>query len=171
MNYSRFGKCKQHAPAVISRRVNDPVPTCPRLPVCESHSVQDFRGNLPAVCNGLCAARVFLAAISPVNVFKNATGAVYPWPVTACLCSAASACASQCKQNLGELLGAGGTPVPPRRTESEGWKSVAFGSPSSASTRFFLDKTSPFWLSPPQPSAISLLFSQDARSLVCPVGC
>lgn len=133
--------------------------------------MQDFRCNLPVVCNEPGAARVSLAAINRVNVFKMATEsfirglflrvpAALPQPVQT---------KPSCASRTGGII-----PVPRRGTgtgtESEGWKSVVFRSPSSASTLFFLGKISSFWVPPRQPSALSCLFSQDARSLVCPVG-
>lgn len=129
------------------------MPTCLRLRVCKSHSVHDFRGNLPAACNGLGASRARLPGLLSIGwrCLKAATGAGYPRPVAARLGSAASACASQCKQSLRALSKRGREASPflrARGTESEGRKSVVFWSPSSVSTRFFLGKIGPHFCFP-----------------------
>lgn len=128
---------------------------------------------MPVVCNEPGAARVSLAATNRVNVFKMATEsfirgrflrvpAALPQPV-----QTKPSCASRTGGSIPAPRCGTGTGT---GTESEGWKSVVFRSPFSASTLFFLGKISSFWVPPRQPSALSCLFSQDARSLVCPVG-
>lgn len=126
---------------------------------------------LQCAMNPVRYASPSLAAINRVNVFKNATEsfirglflcvpAALPQPVQT---------KPSCASRTGGII-----PVPRRGTgtgtESEGCKSVVFRSPSSASTLFFMGKISSFWVPPRQPSVLSCLFSQDARSLVCPVG-
>lgn len=144
---------------------------CLQLRVCESHGVCKTFGATCLQCamNPVRYASPSLAAINRVNVFKIATEsfirglflcvpAALPQPVQT---------KPSCASRTGGII-----PVPRRGTgtESKGCESVVFRSPSSAFTLFFLGKISSFWVPQRQPSVLSCLFSQDAHSLVCPVG-